>query len=157
MNELFNKPLFAAIISWIAAQLIKTVYYVIKNKTFNRERILGAGGMPSSHSATVCSLAVVIFRISGAESVEFALSMVLAMVVMYDASGVRRAAGLHAKELNRLRHIIAEFDGKKDEIKDFTDDDENEINKLKEYLGHTPLEVFFGALLGILIGMLIKL
>lgn len=157
MNELFNKPIFAAVISWVVAQLIKTVYYIIKNKAFNRERILGAGGMPSSHSAAVCSLAVVILRISGVNSVDFALSTVFAMVVMYDASGVRRAAGLHAKELNRLRHIIAEFDGKREEIKDFTDEDENEINKLKEYLGHTPLEVFFGALLGILIGMLIRL
>lgn len=157
MEKYFNAPLFAAVISWVAAQLIKTVFYVLKYKTFNRERILGAGGMPSSHSATVCSLAVVILRISGASSVEFALSMVLALVVMYDASGVRRAAGLQAKELNRLRSIIAELDEKKTEIENFSNEDEDEINDLKEYLGHTPLEVVCGALLGIFVGIVIKI
>lgn len=170
MKEFYNAPLFGAVVSWVLAQLIKTVFYIIKHRTFNPERIMGAGGMPSSHSATVCSLAIIISRIDGIKSVEFALAMVLALVVMYDATGVRRAAGLHAKEINRLRRIVNEYENSEDldsaenfdfnllsnkKIEEITEREE-ELKELKEFLGHTPIEVLCGAVLGILIGMIIR-
>lgn len=168
LYSVYNAPLMAAVAGWVAAQVIKTFIYFIKHGRLNTERILGAGGMPSSHSATVCALAIVISRIDGVQSTSFAFSMVLALVVMYDASGVRRAAGLHAREINKLRQLIADLD---DELIDAIDSriaagekkgkpvhpnaiaGIPEIKKLKEYLGHTPLEVFCGALLGIFIGI----
>ncbi len=152
-----NVILVIAVISWVLAQVIKTVLDLIKTKKFSAERLTGAGGMPSAHSATVCSLAIATCRVSGLCSAEFALSMVLAMVVMYDATGVRRAAGLHAKEINRLRRVVNELDEEfmdrfDDKIDDISDRGED-IKDLKEYLGHTPLEVLCGALLGILVAM----
>ena len=94
----FNVILLIAVISWVSAQIIKTILHLIKTKKFCAERLTGAGGMPSAHSATVCSLVISTCRVCGICSAEFALAMVLAMVVMYDATGVRRAAGLHAKD-----------------------------------------------------------
>ncbi len=148
-----NDVLSIAIISWFAAQVAKTILYWIKTKRLVLERLTGAGGMPSCHSATVCALTIAVSRVDGIASTEFALALILAMVVMYDAMGVRRAAGLHAKELNRIRKILEEHYG------DEADEDEGEngeIEKtkdLKEFLGHTPFEVLGGALLGILIAM----
>ncbi len=152
-----NVILVIAVISWVLAQVIKTVLDLIKTKKFSAERLTGAGGMPSAHSATVCSLAIATCRVSGLCSAEFALAMVLAMVVMYDATGVRRAAGLHAKEINRLRRVVNELDEEfmdrfDDKIDDISDRGED-VKDLKEYLGHTPLEVLCGALLGILVAM----
>ena len=160
-TDQFNVMLIAAIAGWVSAQLLKTIIYVITNKKFNAERILGAGGMPSSHSATVCALAITTSRICGITSPEFALAMVLGLVVMYDACGVRRAAGMHAREINRLRKIVDKLDDETverlDEEIDIEIDanEENEtVNKeLKEFLGHTPFQVLCGALLGIIIGM----
>lgn len=153
-----NVVLVIALISWIMAQVIKTALNAAKFKKFDKERVLGSGGMPSSHSATVCSLVIAISRVAdgGVLSCEFALAMVLALVVMYDATGVRRSAGLQAKEINRLKKIVDELDEELlediDEKIDLGDDDE-ESKELKEMLGHTPFEVLCGALLGIIIGM----
>lgn len=158
MQQIYNIPLTAAVISWVIAQFIKTIFYIIKFKTFNPERILGAGGMPSSHSASVCSLVVVIYRLKGGCSNEFALAMILAMIVMYDALGVRRAAGMHAKELNRLKRIISYYQKNphnNTNIKTNVENNEKELKILKEYLGHTPIEVICGAFLGIVIGVII--
>lgn len=159
-TDQFNVMLIAAIVGWLSAQLLKTIIYVITNKKFNAERIIGAGGMPSSHSATVCALAITTSRICGITSPEFALAMVLGLVVMYDACGVRRAAGLHAREINRMRKILDKLDDETIERLDeevdieIDSDDENIVNKeLKEFLGHTPFQVLCGALLGIIIGM----
>ncbi|MGN0689689.1 MAG: divergent PAP2 family protein [Oscillospiraceae bacterium] len=139
----YNYTLISAVASWFAAQFIKTIIHAIKYKTFNPERLFGAGGMPSSHSALVCAATLACGRIEGIESVPFAIMFLVAMVVMYDAMGVRRSAGLHAREINKLRDILME---------------RNEINektkKLKEYIGHTPLEVLGGAMLGILIALI---
>lgn len=139
----YNYTLISAVASWFAAQFIKTIIHAIKYKTFNPERLFGSGGMPSSHSALVCAATLACGRSQGIESVSFAIMFLVAMVVMYDAMGVRRAAGLHARELNKLRDIILE---------------RNEINektkKLKEYIGHTPLEVLGGAILGIFISLI---
>ena len=157
----FNVVLIVAVTSWFLAQIIKTIVHLIKTKRFCAERLTGAGGMPSAHSACVCSMAIATCRVCGICSAEFAVSMVLALVVMYDATGVRRSAGLHAKEINRLRRIVNEldeefmdkFDDKVEEYTDHNDDNTEEMRDLKEFLGHTPLEVLCGALLGILIAM----
>lgn len=159
-TDQFNVMLIAAILGWVSAQLLKTIIHVITTKKFSAERIFGAGGMPSSHSATVCALAITASRIYGITSSEFALSMVLALVVMYDACGVRRAAGLHAREINRMRKILDKLDDETierldEEIDIELDSGENDgvTKDLKEFLGHTPLQVLCGALLGIIIGM----
>lgn len=153
-----NVILIIAVVSWVLAQLLKTLIDMIKTHKFSAERLTGSGGMPSAHSATVCSLAIATCRVCGICSAEFALAMVLAMVVMYDATGVRRAAGLHAKAINQLRRVVNELDEEfmdrfDDKIDDISENDEEDIKELKEYLGHTPLEVLCGALLGILVAM----
>lgn len=141
----YNYVLLTAVISWFAAQIIKTFIHLIKFKTFNPERLFGAGGMPSSHSALVCSATLAVARKAGTNSIEFALMFILAVIVMYDAMGVRRAAGQHAKEINKLNKAIEES----------KIEDDYDYKELKEYLGHTPFEVLGGALLGILIALLV--
>lgn len=162
-TDQFNVVLIAAVSGWLAAQIIKTILFIAKNKKFNAERIIGAGGMPSSHSAMVCSLAIMTSRVCHATSPEFALAMAMALIVMYDACGVRRAAGQHAREINRLRKIVGQLDDEvvekiNDELDEQEDSEANEEangegKDLKELLGHTPFQVICGALLGIIIGM----
>ena len=158
MSEYVNVTLLAAVISWFSAQLLKAVIYAVKNKTLRIERLWGAGGMPSSHSAFVCTLAMTTCRVCGVNSVEASLAFSLAFIVMYDACGVRREAGQHAREINRLRRVVDKLD---DEIVEKLDEevdidtenaDVEELKELKEFLGHTPLQVLCGALLGIIIG-----
>ncbi|MCM1054911.1 MAG: divergent PAP2 family protein [Bacteroides sp.] len=157
MNEYINVAVLVSMISWAAAQLIKAVLYAVKYKTFKPERLFGSGGMPSSHSSTVCALVITVYRMEGIASATFGLAMMLAIITMYDATGVRRAAGIHAKQINRLRHIVDELDEEVlDKIEEKMDEEEydpEDTKELKEFLGHTPLEVIFGALLGIVIGM----
>lgn len=158
MKDLPINPLIiVGLTSFLAAQIIKTILYAIKYKTFNPERITGAGGMPSSHSSLVISVVIYSLRLYGAASSEFAFAILFAGIVIFDALSVRYNAGLHAKELNKLRTIIDELD---DEITQLSggeeDPDIDELvsqKKLKEFLGHTPIEVLAGALLGILIAM----
>lgn len=153
MNEFeYNYVLTAAVIGWCAAQVIKTLLNFIQTKKFHAERLFGAGGMPSSHSAMVCSATIAMCRKCGVGSPEFALMFVVAMIVMYDAMGVRRSAGLHAREINRINRIFAVKGIKNAE--ETEKQSEKKKKELKEYLGHTPLEVLGGALLGILIAML---
>ena len=109
-TDQINVILLIALISWGTAQILKTLIHFIKTKNFKAERLTGAGGMPSAHSATVCATAITTCRVCGICSPEFALAMILAMVVMYDAMGVRRSAGLQAKEINRLRRVVNELD-----------------------------------------------
>ncbi len=142
-----NHALIAAVVSWVAAQVIKTILTLIKTHKFEPERLFGAGGMPSAHSAAVCSLTLVIARTNGLDSAQFAISFILAAVVMYDAMGVRRAAGEHARVLNVIM--------RQQEPEDILSYLNKKKKELKEILGHTPLEVISGALLGILIAMLI--
>ena len=136
-----NYILWTALLCWTVAQALKVLFYVIKNRRFSFERVIGAGGMPSSHSATVCGLTTAVARNCGLDSPLFAIAVILACVVMYDATGVRRAAGEQAKVLNRLME----------------DQHADPQTALKEFLGHTPLEVFAGAALGILIAFLMPL
>lgn len=137
-----NSPFATALIGWFIAQLIKVVLVLITNKKLDMSRFIGSGGMPSSHTALVCSLTTAIGYDEGFSSSIFALSAVFSLVVMYDAAGVRRAAGQQAKILN----LIIEDWGKKPYAETG--------KKLKELLGHTPKEVFAGAILGIAIGII---
>lgn len=153
LRQMFgNYCLNVALISWLSAQVLKTIFTFIATKKLNLERMVGAGGMPSAHSALVCSLTVAIARTVGVSSPEFALAFLVACVVMYDAMGVRRSAGEQAKVLNKII-----FTWEKNQ--DAPDEDEDDMFKkdLKESLGHTPLEVLGGALLGILVAMLVSL
>ncbi|MBQ3843112.1 MAG: divergent PAP2 family protein [Ruminiclostridium sp.] len=158
MSDFINVVLAAAATSWLTAQVLKTIIYAIKYRTFRLERIWGAGGMPSSHSAFVCALAMATSRVRGVNSVEASLAISFAFIVMYDACGVRREAGQHAREINRLRKIVDKLDDEIVEKLDEEVDIESEKNEgeelkdLKEFLGHTPIQVLCGALLGILIG-----
>lgn len=134
-NSIFTTSLLA----WFIAQLLKVIFVLVSQKRMDFSRFIGAGGMPSSHSAFVVSLATSIGRHVGTESAIFAVALAFALVVMYDASGVRRAAGHQARILNKL----VEQWGKKDPH--FVEE------QLKELLGHTPFEVLVGAMLGIAI------
>lgn len=139
-----NRPLIAALLGWILAQVIKTILYAFINRELRFERMVGSGGMPSSHAATVCALATSVARWNGLGSTYFALSFVLAIIVLYDASGVRLETGKQAITINN----IVDF------LESITHIDlPNE--ELKELVGHTPLQVFIGSLLGIGVGFLI--
>ena len=139
-NFISNKYLYIPILLWAGIQIFKVVYDLIVTKKFNFKRILGAGGMPSSHSAVVVSLATLIGKEQGVGSPIFALAIIFAFVVMYDAAGVRRAAGKQAKLLNK----IVETPGLSTvQVQE----------KLVEVLGHSPIEVFVGALIGFIAGL----
>lgn len=142
MNFGKESVLITSLTAWFAAQLLKVIFTLIKNKRFDFRRFVGSGGMPSSHSSFVTSLATAIGIENGFTSNEFAICVVFAAVVMYDAAGVRRAAGQQARILNQLVE--------KWEKSDFSDTDK----RLKELLGHTPKEVIAGALLGIAIALI---
>jgi acid phosphatase family membrane protein YuiD len=142
-------------VSWFMAQLLKTLFTLIATRKLRLERLVGAGGMPSSHSALTCSIAVAMANLQGFSSPEFGLALAFAAVVMYDAMGVRRAAGEQAKVLNR---IVFEFpwDQKRKGIEEGEEEEETIpllSKELKEYLGHTPFEVLGGCLLGILVAL----
>lgn len=165
-----NYILTCAVLSWIIAQIIKTILTLITTKRFEVERLTGAGGMPSAHSALVCSMTLAVARKEGFDSSLFAIAIMFAAVVMYDAMGVRRAAGEQAKVLNKIVVSFKPHDNKaaaeppnKDKIRAKRDKgkilklDDMQFKKLKEYLGHTPLEVLAGALLGIILAMVIPM
>ena len=144
-----NYVLIAAVSGWLTAQVLKTVLASIKDKRFEWERLFGDGGMPSCHSACVCALALAVARKVGFASPEFAVAFIFAVIIINDAMGVRRAAGEHAKVLNRMMK-----EDSKGEI-DYFEDEPEDPKELKEFLGHTPLEVLCGALIGILVAILI--
>ncbi len=143
LNEIIhNKCVYVPFILWFLIQTFKVLTELIVNKRLDVKRIVGAGGMPSSHSAVVCSLATCIGKEYGFDSGIFAISMVMAFVVMYDAAGVRRAAGKQARILNKILDTPG-----------LTTLEVQE--KLVEVLGHTPIQVLVGAILGIVVGALI--
>ena len=146
MNNTFlglvtNKYIHIPILLWLGIQLFKLIYDLVTTKKFNFKRIMGAGGMPSSHSAVVTVLATLIGKNYGVDSAFFALSLIFAFVVMYDACGVRRAAGKQAKVLNDIVNTPGLSNGQVQE-------------KLQEALGHTPIQVFVGALIGVIVGLI---
>ncbi len=143
---LSNQLLMSAVAGWTVAQVLKTMIDMAFNKSFRPERLVGSGGMPSSHSATVCALTVASGLRYGLASFEFAVSFVLASIVMYDAIGVRQETGKQAKLLN----LIVQQDW-------FRLDNQEVEKRLKEFVGHTPLQVFAGAVLGILMALLVDM
>lgn len=172
-----NYVLNVGVVAWVLAQLIKTVLTLIVTKELVLERLTGAGGMPSSHSALACSVAVAMAKKLGFSSPEFGLALCFALVVMYDAMGVRRAAGEQAKVLNRIAFelppIFEIFSKQNKTRKDDEPEHEQQPQqekkpdhqqaereagsflekKLQEYLGHTPVEVLGGMVLGILVAV----
>ena len=139
-----NRILIAAVVGWLVAQVLKTLIYMGFTKEFVAERLVGSGGMPSSHSATVCALATATGIHYGGGSFEFAIASIFAIVVMYDAIGVRRETGIQAKVLNEMIELFTNM-GSDMKAKD----------KLKEFVGHTPLQVLMGAILGVIIAVFI--
>ena len=142
MMFITNKYIYVPIILWVCIQTFKVIYDLYTTKKFNFKRILGAGGMPSSHSAVVTSIATLIGKYQGVDSAIFGLALMFALVVMYDACGVRRAAGKQAKVLNEIVNTPGltgvEVQG-----------------KLQEALGHTPVQVFVGAAIGFIAGLVL--
>ena len=142
MKELLtNRLLWIPLASWFLVQMFKLIVEIFsaRDRKINFRRIIGAGGMPSSHTACITSLATSIGVTEGFGSPLFALAAVFSFIVMYDAAGVRRAAGKQAAILNK----IIESDGKNINVQE----------KLVEFLGHTPFEVFVGVIVGISLGL----
>ncbi len=137
-----NRILLAAFFAWAIAQISKTLYELIRQRKLIVSRLISSGGMPSSHSALVSGLATATGRLQGLSSAAFAITIVLAAIVMYDAAGVRRAVSIQARILNQM--IDEAFQGHPFAEK-----------RLRELIGHTPIQVFAGALLGIGIGLLV--
>jgi putative membrane protein len=137
-----NKVLMIPLMVLLITQVFKTIYFSIKNKKIDLFTLITTGGLPSSHSALVSSLSTVVAKVNGITSTEFAITVILAMIVMYDASGIRKAAGEHAKILNEMLEEKEYYNSK-------------EYKKLKELLGHTKLEVFIGFLTGIILTIII--
>jgi acid phosphatase family membrane protein YuiD len=139
-----NRALMAAFLAWAIAQVTKTIYELFKQRKLVIGRLVSSGGMPSSHSALVTGLATATGRVVGVGSVAFAITVVLASIVMYDAAGVRRAVSIQARILNQM--IDEAFQGRPFGEK-----------RLRELIGHTPIQVFAGGLLGIGVGLLVTI
>lgn len=143
LGLLSNPFLLTVVIAWISAQILKVVTHAVVYKEFDIKRLWGDGGMPSAHTATVCSLAAFAAISYGPASFEFAVCAIMALIVCRDAVGVRMETGKQAQIINELRSLIES----KETI---------EI-KLKEFVGHTPLQVLMGALLGIAVAILVSI
>ena len=131
-----NTPIWAGLTAWFIAQVIKVILTFHYEKRIAIDRMWGSGGLPSSHSALVCALTVCVGKQVGFDSAIFAVATVLSFIVMYDATGVRRETGIQAIAINQLfKHTGLNWD-----------------EQLKELIGHSPLQVFAGAMLGILVG-----
>lgn len=143
VDFLQNKLAIVPLLSWIVAQILKIFTHAIVNKKFEIQRLWSDGGMPSGHTATVTSLATAAALIYGLGSFEFAVTGVLAGIVMRDAMGVRLEMSKHAKQLNLMAEILS------------TNSTWSNEKKLKELLGHTPLQVFGGFVLGIVMAFII--
>ena len=135
------KYIYVPFLLWFLIQLFKVIWDLVTTKKFNFKRIMGAGGMPSSHSAVVTSLATLIGKYEGIKTPIFALAVVFSFIVMYDAAGVRRAAGKQASLLNK---IISTPGLTSIQVQE----------KLVEVLGHTPIQVVVGAVIGIVVGLI---
>ncbi len=140
VSALFTNPfLIIPLFAWFTAQVLKTVIHAVINRKFDITRLCGDGGMPSGHSATVSSLAILSALVYGCGSHQFALAAVLAIIVCHDASGVRLETGKQAEVLNDLIEII-----------DMLTTEKLPEVKLKEFVGHTPVQVAAGVIVGIL-------
>ena len=135
------KYLLPPILAWAIAQAAKVFLVSVRQRRLNLRVLAETGGMPSSHSAIVSGLATAVGRINGVGSAAFAVALIFAFVVMYDAAGVRRAAGRQAAVLNRLVEDLVRMRGIQED-------------RLRELLGHTPFEVVVGAVLGVVVGLI---
>lgn len=135
-----NPVIDLAVSAWLIAQILKLIINLVANRSLDLRLMLSSGGMPSSHSALVCATVAAVARIDGFSSTTFAVAAALALIVMYDACNVRRAAGEQAKVLN---YIVEHWEEMSPAMVG---------QELKELLGHTPLQVFMGALLGLAVG-----
>lgn len=138
---LSNHYIWCAVTAWILAQALKIPTYWLVEKKLDWKRFFGSGGMPSSHTASVISLTIMVGAINGFNSAVFAISIAFSVVVMYDATGVRREAGKHGAFINEILHKVL-IDGKP------ISDDE-----FKELVGHTPFEVAGGVIVGLLVAL----
>lgn len=144
--KLFTNPvLLIPAFSWIIAQILKAVINAIMNKRFSLSRLVGDGGMPSGHSATVTALATISGLCSGFDSVEFAIAAIFAIIVMHDALGVRRETGKQAVSIIKMAELLNDYFSERD--------DQIKTDKLKVLVGHTPLQVICGALLGVAVSL----
>ena len=132
------KYLVVPMLTWLGIQLFKLLYDRFETKKWHFERFIGAGGMPSSHSAVVVSLATLICKEYGINSPIFAISAIVALITMYDAAGVRRAVGNQAKVLNNI----------------LSNQKLTSAEKLQEMTGHTPIQVLAGAIIGFIAGLI---
>ena len=142
LEILGNRVIQAAALAWAVAQALKVMLTLAISRRFDKSRVLGSGGMPSSHSAMACAMLMTIGFREGFSSSIFALAFCFSGVVMYDAAGVRRSTGKNAAVINQLMDMLSG--------NGYTFDDK----RLKELVGHTPIQVLAGALLGTLIGTL---
>jgi hypothetical protein len=133
--------LLPPILAWAIAQAAKVFLVSVRQRRLNLRVLAETGGMPSSHSAIVSGLATAVGRVNGVGSAAFAVALIFAFVVMYDAAGVRRAAGRQAAVLNRVVEDLVHMRGIQED-------------RLRELLGHTPFEVVVGAVLGVVVGLL---
>jgi uncharacterized protein len=136
-----NRVLVAAFVAWAVAQISKTIIDLFQQRRLVLSRLVSSGGMPSSHSALVTGLATATGRVAGVSSATFAIAVVLASIVMYDAAGVRRAVSIQARILNQM--IDEAFQGSPMAEK-----------RLRELIGHTPIQVIVGGMLGVGVGLL---
>jgi len=146
LNKLYefvtNYNLICALVAWFVAQVAKIVLCLVKEKRIDFQLMLSSGGMPSSHSAMVCAILGSFWFTSGPGTDVFALAAAFAMLTMYDAANVRRESGKHAKLLNDI-------------VKDFFEGKQLKEEELKELIGHTPLQVCIGAVLGIIVAVVL--
>lgn len=137
-----NKILFAALLSWLVAQVLKVLLTLFNEHRLDLHKLISSGGMPSSHSAISTSLAIGVGQLYGYDSALFAIAAVLSFIVMYDAANVRLEAGKQAALLNRIIDVMQ-------------DPNVTMEVRLKELLGHTPLQVAAGAVLGIVVALIL--
>ncbi len=137
-----NKVLISGLAGWLIAQIVKLFVNLATTRKFDLKRLWGDGGMPSGHSSMVLGVATSSLLLYGIASYQFAIAAVIAIIVTHDATGVRRESGRHAKALNELMELV-------------TDQEISDEDKLKEFLGHTHLQVIVGGIMGILIALFI--
>jgi acid phosphatase family membrane protein YuiD len=136
------KFLLAPLVAWAIAQAAKVILTSVRQRRLNLRVLAETGGMPSSHAAIVMGMTTAVGKYAGVSSAAFAIALIFSFVVMYDAAGLRRAAGRQAAILNRLVEDLVHMRGMQEQ-------------KLRELLGHTPVEVVVGAVLGIVVGLIL--
>lgn len=140
-----NRILIGGLLGWATAQILKTIIFLIVNRRLQIERLFGDGGMPSGHSATVSAVALSTGLECGFGTPIFAIAMIMAIIVMHDAMGVRLETGKQAKVINDMTELLEKLSGT-----ELTNEE-----KLKEFVGHTPLQVVMGCILGIVVAIIL--